>query len=106
MIGNLKHRVTLSRTVLVSDGAGGFSESREDIATVHAAIMPVMARQQLKFGQIMATVTHEIVIRKRADILPGMFLTDGEDVTYSVISSAARNGAGDYLTLLALVRPC
>ena len=106
MIGSLKHRVTISRTVLTADGGGGFSESREDIATVYAAIMPLTARQQLRSGQVMVTVTHEIVIRHRTDILPGMFLTDEEDVTYSVISSAARNGAGDYLTLLAVARPC
>jgi SPP1 family predicted phage head-tail adaptor len=107
MIADMKHRVTIKQPVLSPDGAGGFSESWQNLATapvVYAAITPATAGEQLKFGQIESTTTHKIVIRYRTDITPGMILIDEDSVTYSIISVADQNGAKVYLALLASVR--
>jgi len=47
MIGDMKHRVAIRQPVLTPDGAGGFSESWQDVATVYASIMPATAGEQL-----------------------------------------------------------
>lgn len=104
MIGDMKHRVTIRQPMLTPDGAGGFSESWQDIAAVYASIKPAAASEQLKFGQIEAIMTHRIIIRYRTDIMPGMILIDEDGVTYNIISSAAQNGAKAYLALLAAVK--
>jgi SPP1 family predicted phage head-tail adaptor len=107
MIADMKYRVTIRQPVLTTDGAGGFSESWQNLATapvVYAAITPVSAGEQLKYGQIEATTTHRIVIRYRTDITPGMILIDEDAVTYNIISVAAQNGAKVYLELLTAVK--
>ena len=85
----MKHRVTLRRQVLTPDGAGGFSESWQDVTTVYAAITPAAAGEQLKYGQIEATTTHHIVMRYCTDITPGMTLVDEAGVTYAITSVLA-----------------
>jgi SPP1 family predicted phage head-tail adaptor len=107
MIADMKRRVTIQQAVLVPDGAGGFSETWQNLATapvVYAAITPVGAGEQMKYGQIEATTTHHIVMRYRTDITPGMILIDEDAVTYNIISVADQNGAKVYLALLASVR--
>ena len=109
MIGDMKRRVTIKRPVLAPDGAGGFSESWQDVATVYAAITPRAAEEHLQYGQIEAVTTHQIVMRYRTDIAPGMILLDEEGVIYNIISVLAQPGQGSqkraYLALLASVRP-
>ena len=107
MIADMKYRVTIQQPVLTSDGAGGFGVSWQNIAStpvVYAAITPLTAGDQMKYGQIEATTMHHIVMRYRTDITPGMALIDEEDVTYDIISVADQNGAKVYLALLAAVR--
>ena len=104
MIGNMKYRVTIQQPSLTPDGAGGFSESWSTVATVYAAITPLTSGEQLKFGQIEATTTHQVVVRYRTDITPGMILIDEDNVTYSIISVSAQQGQKKYLALLAAVR--
>ena len=109
MIADMKHRMTIRQPVLTPDGAGGFSESWQDVATVYAAITPRAAGEQLKYGQIEATVTYQVVMRYRTDITSGMILLDEKGVAYNIISALAQPGQGSrekaYLSLLASVRP-
>ncbi len=107
MISDMKYRVTIKQPVLTTDGAGGFTESWQNIATapvVYAAIMPANSGQQLKFGQLETTATHHIVIRYRTDITTAMRLTDEDGAVYSIISVSGQNGAKVFLELLATVR--
>jgi SPP1 family predicted phage head-tail adaptor len=107
MIADMKYRVTIQHAVLTPDGAGGFSESWQNITAapvVYAAITPATAGEQMKYGQIEATTTHHIVMRYRTDVAPGMILIDEDAVTYTIISVADQNGAKVYLEILAAVK--
>ena len=107
MIADLKYRVTIQQPVLTTDGAGGFTESWQNIATapvVYAAITPATSGAQLKYGQVEDTATFHIVIRYRTDITTSMSLTDEDGTVYSIISATDQNGAKVYLEILATVR--
>jgi len=70
-IGELRHRIALSRPVTVSDGAGGFITTWEPVATVWAAVQP----QRTGEGLLRAArpeVGYTVTIRYRADISAGM----------------------------------
>lgn len=107
MIADMKYRVTIQQVVLTPDGAGGFSESWQNLATapvVYASITPAAAGEQMKYGQTEATTTHHIVMRYRTDVTPGMILIDEDAVTYAIVSVADQNGAKIYLEILAAVK--
>jgi SPP1 family predicted phage head-tail adaptor len=107
MIADLKHRITIQQPALTPDGAGGFAESWQNIATapsVYAAITPMAGGEQFKFSQLEATATHHITIRYRTDITPAMRLVDADGTVYSLVSVTDQKGLKHYLELVATVR--
>jgi SPP1 family predicted phage head-tail adaptor len=65
---DLNKRITLQYQTKVPDGAGGFTVSWADAATIFAAIWPISANEQVQaLGQTM-TITHRIRIRYRNTI--------------------------------------
>lgn len=107
MIGNMRYRVTIETPQLTPDGAGGFTETWQSLATaptVYASIVPVAAGAAMKFGQVEAEVTHNIVLRYRTDVKAGMRLVDENGVIYLITAVVPRDGAHFYLAVSASVR--
>jgi HK97 family phage portal protein len=88
------------------DGAGGFSESRENIdtyATVYAAITPLGASEQLRFQQLQVSATHRFTIRYRSDITAANRISYDGDI-FDIISITDPDGLKEYLNILAETR--
>lgn len=65
----LKHRITLQYQTRTPDGAGAWTTTWNDAATVWAAIWPGQpAREAMAAGAPSAELTHRIRIRYRADV--------------------------------------
>jgi SPP1 family predicted phage head-tail adaptor len=75
--GMLNRRLALEAPVETPDGAGGVTRSYQEIATLWAAVEPVAARGEVVAIQSGQTITHRIVIRRRADISTRHRLRDG-----------------------------
>ena len=66
----LRQRLTLQKETRVSDGAGGYSRSWQDIADLWAEIIPLSGKERLFAEQIEAPISHKILLRYRSDITP------------------------------------
>lgn len=69
-IGHLRHRLVLEAATSTPDGAGGAIETWSAIATISAAIRPTGGRERMIADGLQSRITHEIIVRTRADILP------------------------------------
>ena len=67
-IGNLRYKVDLQGPTRTSDGAGGYTESFSNIASIYADIRPQNALETYRQGQVQEKVTHKITIRYRSNI--------------------------------------
>lgn len=68
MIGQMRHRVTIQTLAEASDGAGGFTGTWTDVATVWAKIEPLKGMEVLQAMQLEAPLTHKVFIRYRTGI--------------------------------------
>ena len=64
--GELNRRLVLEAPVESQDGAGGVTRSYVWLATLWAKVEPVSARSAVVADAAGATITHRIVIRRRA----------------------------------------
>lgn len=75
--GELRHRITITRTTETADGHHGFSESTSTIATrIAAEVEDLSGRTLEQARQLDPRVTHRIRIRGRSG------LRAGDTVTY------------------------
>jgi SPP1 family predicted phage head-tail adaptor len=77
MLSQLNRRVALEAQTLNPDGGGGYSASWNTVAKVWAAIEPVSGSEVFGPDASEARVRYRITIRRRADALAGMRLSDG-----------------------------
>lgn len=75
--GELRVRLELERPVSVSDGQGGEVVSFVSVGGLWGRVEPVAAVSQENGGLRQVTVTHEIVVRKRGDLVSGMRFVNG-----------------------------
>lgn len=68
--GDLKHRVTIQKRTMTSNGFGGWVETWTDICTVWGNYNPLSGRELLAQQQVNAQITVDVQIRYREDILP------------------------------------
>jgi SPP1 family predicted phage head-tail adaptor len=71
-IGALNRRVVLEAVMRTPDGAGGAVESWTPVATLFATLRAVSGGESFAQDRTAGRVTHEIVIRYRADVTPAM----------------------------------
>lgn len=71
-IGELSRQVVLEQAAWTPDGAGGAVESWTAVATLFAAVRALSGGESLSYDRIDGRVTHEIIIRHRADVKPAM----------------------------------
>ena len=87
MIGSFNRILTLQEKNLTPDTGGGYIESWNDIATVHAAILATSGGKQEQAGQTVALQRFKIATRYRGDIFPEMRLVEGE-LIYRILSAS------------------
>lgn len=71
-IGALRHRLQLQTPVRSADGAGGAVVVWTNVAEVWADIRPSAGTETVIAEAIAGRVSHEIIIRHRADVTPAM----------------------------------
>jgi SPP1 family predicted phage head-tail adaptor len=84
-IGDLNRRLVLEAPAETPDGAGGVTRSFAAVTTLWAQVEPVSARNLVVADMPGATITHRIVIRRRADITTRHRFIEG-DATYRIVS--------------------
>ncbi|MEQ1717274.1 MAG: phage head closure protein [Hyphomicrobium sp.] len=73
-IGDLDKRVAIEREVRVSDGGGGATVTWAHVAEVWAAIWPRSASESFTQDRVAGTATHDVWMRYRKGVVPGMRL--------------------------------
>lgn len=90
---DLRHRLTLQQEVRTADGAGGYTPSWSDVATVWAQVEPLKGAERLHAMQLQDTVSHRVTIRYRAGVTAALRLLFGTRVfnIRAVINPGERN---------------
>ena len=83
--GELNRRLVLEAPVESADGAGGVTRGYAAEMTLWASVEPVSARNAVIADAPGATVTHRIVVRRRAPITTRHRFVDGTTV-YRIVS--------------------
>ncbi|MGD9803802.1 MAG: phage head closure protein [Hyphomicrobiaceae bacterium] len=71
-IGALRHRIVLESATRTTDGGGGAFLTWLQIAELWASITPANGTETVVADQITGRISHEIIVRYRADIAPAM----------------------------------
>ena len=94
--GRLRTELRLEGAVAVEDGAGGHTESWQELGMRFGHVEPVSARSQFGAAQHHETVTHRVTIRFREGVEAGMrFVTHGRHL--SIITVRDLDERGRYL---------
>lgn len=83
--GELNRRLVLQAPVETADGAGGVVRSYPSTMTLWASVEPVSARNAVVADAPGATVTHRIVIRRRAAVTTRHRFVEGTTV-YRIVT--------------------
>ena len=94
--GALRHPVTLEQVALTDDGAGGHSETWNELAQTYALIEPVSTDMVFGADQTLETVTHRITLRFRDEIASGMRLRKGARL-FAIVSVHDPDETGRFL---------
>lgn len=76
--GFLRHRLVIEAPVETPDGAGGVTRAHVDVATVWGRVLPQRPTERVDEDRLGGILTHKVVIRFRADVLPGWSVRKGE----------------------------
>ncbi len=89
----LRQRITLQQQAQSADGAGGFTRSWEDVASVWAEMTPVASSERLEDGQLHSIVRHRFLLRYRDAVTHAMRISyDGRVFNIlSVVNSGERD---------------
>ena len=82
----LRRRLTLEEMQRVSDDGGGFVESWATVATIFANVRPVGGGESVEHDRLAGRITHEIVLRYRAGVVPAMRFRFGARV-YEILAA-------------------
>lgn len=97
--GKINHFVRIERLVRTLDTNGDPVESWELVATVHAAIEPLSAREFAASQAMQSQVSARITIRFRDDVRAAMRIVHGSRI-YNITGVLADKDSGrEYLTL-------
>ncbi|PRD45800.1 head-tail adaptor protein [Phyllobacterium phragmitis] len=76
--GRLSSELALERIRPAPDGIGGYTEKREEVATLWGRVEPVSDTARYFGAQPLEEITHRIILRFRNDVESGMRLRKGE----------------------------
>ena len=86
--GDLNRRLVLQEPTETPDGAGGVTRGYAPAMTLWASVAPVSARGAVVADAPGATVTHRIVIRRRAAVTTRHRFVEGETI-YRIVTMRA-----------------
>lgn len=89
----LRKRVVIEEPIRVSDEAGGFTESWQEVVSAFAEILPVTGREKLSAFKMQGEISHKATIRYVSGITTGMRLKLGARLLNirAVINSSEMN---------------
>jgi SPP1 family predicted phage head-tail adaptor len=92
-IGALDQRLTLESPSRAPDGGGGAVVTWSEVGEIWAAVRPITGDERLRADQVAGRVTHSVVIRRRADVIPAMRFRSGARVLEiaAVLDAGRRN---------------
>ncbi len=96
----LRREVTLQSPVEITDGAGGFSVSWSDVATVWADVRPLSGSEQWMARKLQSAITHRVTLRYRAGVTARMRILYGTRV-FNIRTVINIDEANEFLELLA-----
>jgi SPP1 family predicted phage head-tail adaptor len=101
MIGELRHRVTIQNATEASDGAGGFTATWSDVATVWAKVEPLRGYEAKEAMQLEAPTIHRIFMRYRSDVRANTsrLVFDGRNLDIKEVRNLTERGR--WLEILA-----
>lgn len=99
-IGELRHIVTLEAPSRTPDEGGGGSESWNAVATLWAAIRATGGGESDLADSLRGRVSHEVVIRNRADVAPAKRFRLGARV-FHILAVRDPDGRGRFMSCLA-----
>lgn len=70
--GDLRHRIIVQKLTSTSDGAGGFTQTWATHVTAWASVKPISAREAMTHGGVAGVVTHRVMMRYQAGVVPAM----------------------------------
>jgi SPP1 family predicted phage head-tail adaptor len=76
-IGALRDRLVLEQAVRTDDGGGGATLTWETVAEIWGSVRPVSGEERLSADQLAGRLTHRVLIRYRAGVVPAMRLRFG-----------------------------
>ena len=85
MIGNLRHRITLQKPVVIKDSIGQELEEWQDVATVWASVEPLSGKEYSNAKQTNSEVSTKITTRYLDGITPFMRVLFQKH-TYNILS--------------------
>lgn len=94
--GEMRTELVLEEATATPDGAGGFTETWSEIATVFARLQPIVVRESFGADQTLEEVTHRVTIRHRPDVASGMRFVMGDRVL-SILTVHDPDETGRYL---------
>lgn len=94
--GTFRHELALEVATRAPDGAGGYTETWSEVATLFGRIDPVSAANRFGADKRTVTVTHRVTLRSRGDIAHGMRLCRQERV-FEIITVHDPDETGRYL---------
>jgi SPP1 family predicted phage head-tail adaptor len=102
-IGALRTRLTLQQASRTGDGGGGADISWQTLDEVWAAVRVTGGGEGLAADGVSGRLTHEIVLRYRADVTPAMRFRDGARV-YDIRAAFDPEGCRHWLKCLTQER--
>jgi SPP1 family predicted phage head-tail adaptor len=99
-IGELRTRLVLEAPTRTDDGGGGADVAWETVAQVWAAVRPVSGNESFALDRVAGRLSHEILIRHRADVTLQMRFRDGAHV-YDIRAAFDPDGRRQWLRCLA-----
>ncbi len=100
LASRMRHRITVNRSVEVSDGRGGYDDEWQPIATLYAEVTSLASREALIAQAMQGVSSYKIVVRYGADVrVSDQILHDGK--TLNVRSADDPDGKRVALLILA-----
>lgn len=99
-IGALRRRMILEQPVRAADGGGGVTVTWMPVIDLWAELIGLSGAEQFVGEGLQGRVTHQIVIRRRTDVVPAMRFRLGARL-FDILSVTGRDGPDPYLRILA-----
>lgn len=74
---DLRHRLTLEELQRLTDDGGGFTEDWVPVAVLAADLRPIGGGERVEAARLAGSITHEVVLRYRAGVVPAMRFRKG-----------------------------